>query len=300
MAKGKVNLADREIVADVVDPPTASERVLSLGLQVGRSQAYRHVQLAARERELATLQEIKESRAYREEGYTWAKFCAQVIGRPQQSVDDDIAAYSALGAELFGIAQQVGLGRDAMRTLRALPDEQLPRLLPSGEIVINDRRIPVDAEHQDAITDAVRELIAQLQRERNRVEDAEGAATELQSEISERDAEIEALRGKVNERKVVEKAHAARELNAMEVQRGLFAVAGDLAQLVSRVEVERPPHEEILKIARVFTTLNARLLSFGAQRRQIEIDTPELDAAALDDVLRQMTEAEAAEMEAES
>jgi chromosome segregation ATPase len=278
---------------------SASQRVMQLGLQVGRSQAYRHVSLSARERELATLHEIKEAKAYRDEGFTWASFCEKVIGRSQQAVDEEIANYDALGGEIVAIAEQVGLSRDGLRGLRALPEESLPRLLPSGELQIGEQVISVDAEHSEAIADAIKALTTQLNYAQNRLEDAETAVGEAREQLADQEKEAEGLRTKLAEKRAVEKeqdryAHLQRAATG-EIGRGILLAASVLAELAQRCETEIPDREEILRAARVLPPLVTNLLDYGGGRKKfgVPVEVEEvIDQEAMDEVLRELASAE--------
>lgn len=139
---------------EIVDPEGSSsapsrheivEAAIALGRAAGRAEAYRHVHLVTRAAELATLQRVKEEKAYKLLGHTWKSYCTEVLRRDRQEVDELLANYQALGAELVEVVQALGLSRDALRALRAVPTDQLPRLLPSGDAIeIGDEVLPLD------------------------------------------------------------------------------------------------------------------------------------------------------------
>jgi hypothetical protein len=149
----------------------------------GAADAFRFTHVSTRVYELLTLQAIREHRAYESLDMTWEQFCTQVLGRSRRAVEEDLATLEQLGEDFMRVAQQLGLGRDALRALRRLPADARPRVLPSGEIEIGGERVSID--DRDSVIDLIDELVQSRVKMQQQIEEGVKQLADLSSRIEE-------------------------------------------------------------------------------------------------------------------
>ncbi len=271
----------------------ADASIRELGAPVGLQLA----EITIRLQKLFALRGIRENKSYRVAGHNWDSYCREVMGVSSNSVEEELANLEALGEQLYTAGQLAGITRGDYRVLRALPSEELPKLLPSGEIQIGDRAIPVDADHKNDLTEALRLLVSELAYARNTREDAEAALSEARETIREREGAIEKLGTQLASKREAEQEvrrfQELRDAATGDVMHGILLVAGVLAQLKERCEQENPDRDGVLRAARVLIPLAQALINYGAGRRMLEELAPDLDPDELDRVLAEQATEEA-------
>jgi hypothetical protein len=280
-------------------PTTAAEAVAAAHHLAGAVDGIRMIEEFGRYSRLLVVQQIKEFDAYKALGHTWDSFCTERLRQSRRTVDEDLQNLELFGHEFLEATDRLSIGRRTLRTLRSLPADELPRLLPGGRMEIAGEVYPVDAEHSEAIAEAVKALAGQLNYTQNRLEDAESAVEEVRGQLAEKEQEAEGLRNKLAEKRTVEReqdryAHLQAAATG-EIGRGILLVASILAELGQRCEREIPDREEVLRAARVLPPLVSNLLDFGAGRRKFGVPPEvedQLDQDALDEVVRELATAD--------
>lgn len=172
-----------------LQPAEASQLVMRI---VGASEGLRMASTSNRVYEIMLLRELKERKAHEALGVTWEEFCTRQLGRPRRTVDDDIQSLNALGEEFMLVADNLSLGRRALQALRRLPDDERPKVLESGEIEIDGRRVPLDPEHKDEIRDLLDTIVAGQEELKKQIELG-------RQQLEEREDEVAALAKRVKE-----------------------------------------------------------------------------------------------------
>lgn len=143
--------------------------------------------------DILELSKIKQSKEYKGLRYfdgekvvtvtTWADFCASIVGRSVEQVDEDIRNLSRLGGETMEAMQKIGAGYRDLRALRNLPE--------------GDRAMVVAAAQSGDIEDlriALEDAEARHQAEKKRLE---GELSEARDDLAAKDQ-----RASVREREV--------------------------------------------------------------------------------------------------
>lgn len=261
---------------------------------LAKVEAHGEVEQFIRVKRAVLYRDLKAVGAYASKGLTWAGFCRDAWDLDHAVVDEEIRNLDAFGFALFEAFERVGLSRDTMRDARRLTDGQIRVLKDSGEIVIGEKPIPVDARHKDAITEAIQALNQDLNYLRNRVEDADAAVAEKNEELQARAEEIGGLKARLQEKKALEKQQKryteVKQATTGEIVQGLFIAADVLSQLTVRAEVERPDPEEVRSAVSVIAPILSRLTDYTRHREKLAEQAPGLDPEALDVVLRGFAE----------
>lgn len=102
--------------------------------RIGRRTAYAMVAKLLTVADLVDLQNIKESKGYKNFNTiisgkvitvsTWDEYCEHVEGRSRQTIDNELLNLNALGPELFESMRTVGIGPGTMRAIRQLPEDK--------------------------------------------------------------------------------------------------------------------------------------------------------------------------------
>lgn len=282
----------------VAGPADSRESELLRAVQhASYAQVFQHVGRENQIRAIDIIAEMRESKLYLQLAPTWEDFCQSVLRRNRREVERDLEAREALGSEEFISLHQLGVTQTMIRGAAALPEPERPKRLKSGEWEIGTERI--DASGPDGLDRLVEALERRVAYHRNLAEDAASKVAEVEAEVEAKDGQIETLQEKLKQKKQIEEQQERyAELRAAatgDITRGLLMCANVLAQLGERVRVERPDPEEVLGSVRLIMPLARDLLEYASERRRVILESPELDPEKLDEVLRQMTEEEAAE-----
>jgi hypothetical protein len=102
--------------------------------RIGRRTAYAMVAKLLTVADLVDLQNIKESKGYKNFNTiisgkvitvsTWDEYCEHVEGRSRQTIDNELLNLNSLGPELFESMRTVGIGPGTMRAIRQLPEDK--------------------------------------------------------------------------------------------------------------------------------------------------------------------------------
>jgi hypothetical protein len=271
-------------------------------LELGEARGVQHARRLLTIDVLGKLQRIKESRAYKRFGLTWAQIC-EAAGAQVRTVDEEITNLEAFGSDLLDTLREMDLNRSSLRALRSGQDSTETRLvLKGGEIIVGTQRAALEDEK------AAEELLAQhIAWLANLVEDAKAAADESRAqlaaaeerhagELEETAAQIDQLRSKLNQKKVADQRQTVLERNHAEIAAGLAEIVRAYADLLDRCRTEVPPREPIRDEVRAITTINGEMLEWVLRRHRYA--TPEgFDDEAFDEVERELAAREAAEAE---
>lgn len=248
---------------------------VQLSRELGRAEAYRHVALSARAREVTVLLEVKEGKMYRRLGLTWEAFCAEFVGRPRQEVDEELATARVLGAQIAAVARVVGITRDDLRDLRTLPADTLPRMLSDGRIEIDGEAVPVETPADRELVQ--RRLIELLEAERADRKSADAGkeaadaardeaaakAKKLEAVIADGERDLLEMRETLNGVSLLRGELLARDASIPEVIHQLVQVNMHLVLVADRVENAHPDRDSVLRAARALHHTVDRLLRYG-------------------------------------
>jgi hypothetical protein len=214
---------------------------------VGRIQAFGYTQKTSAVAELLLIKQIRESKIYKGmrvhsfDGEappcgTFEDFCA-AIGRSHSKVAEDLQNLEALGADFLEYSNKMGLGRNVLRQLRALPEEERA-LIIEGEKVSTD---------PTAMKEFLEELVAKQTRDKDK----------LQKELDKTGKDLEASR------KVAADEHTA-SLNLKEELIKLKTIPPDEAILIQgekEQEALKDLHKESLMVLGAWTAYLARAVA---------------------------------------
>lgn len=147
-----VNLNEEKLAADVksidefsvIEAGYSADRDLLNGLIGRRSLAVAAAKLFT-VTDLSTLQYIKETKLYRvSKGIkirdtsrildgTWADFCANVVGKSVEQVDEDLRNLKTFGEAALDTMQQAGIGYRDLRQYRKLPADEKTALIEAAK-----------------------------------------------------------------------------------------------------------------------------------------------------------------------
>lgn len=119
---------------------------------------------------LVHLKNIKESKIYRDLPMvgTWEEFC-KYLGLDRRTVDEDLQNLAAFGEDFLETSRQLSVGYRDLRKLRHLTNDGTITI--DGEaIVINDERIPLDADHKEDLQAAIEGIIEGQARMKEEIE----------------------------------------------------------------------------------------------------------------------------------
>lgn len=212
--------------------------------------------LTLRVQQLIAIQEIRDSRAYREADLTWDQYCMEVLGENPKKVEEDLSSAGALGAQMFAVAEWAGLKRADFRQLRRSETDELRLLRDSNELVMGEEVIPITAENRDRILEGFLEM---LQREQKEKDEAKEQLAEAEATIAKGREQIEAKEGELEDRDNQLRV-AANIISVMRHDHPIQSEAGALtfrlAELVTQMEEEEFDKGEAV---RIYTRLSDQL-----------------------------------------
>jgi hypothetical protein len=128
---------------------------------IGRIQGVKLIADFANVGGLMWLKQVKESKIYRDlpNVGTWEDFC-KYIGLSRQKVDEDLLNLATFGEEFLANVGGFSLGYRDLKKLRQLTHDGTITI-DADAIVINDERIPLDADHKDDLQAAIESIIDQ-------------------------------------------------------------------------------------------------------------------------------------------
>ena len=165
--------------------PAAQEalNIFELGKQVGAIQAAGLARQFLRAAEVRLFQEVKKSKAYkhlpiqRADGISapaenLAEFCVLTFGASYSKMDEEFRNLEALGAECYEQVQRLGLNRDQVRLIRALPADK--------QAAVQDAiRVAGDSAAVVALVEGLASDLAAKQAELDEVREERKAEAEL-------------------------------------------------------------------------------------------------------------------------
>jgi len=115
--------------------------------------------------EAVVLHRVKENKAYREGGLTWAEFCDS-LGYAVRTADDIINDLRPLfNSFSANVADFLGIGFNKIRYLgKAISADSAE--IDDGALVIEGEKIPLTPEHKDEIEAAIDKLQEELKRQK--------------------------------------------------------------------------------------------------------------------------------------
>lgn len=170
----------------------------------GSAAAFRFARQTAAAAEISQINKIKESKTYLHSyitfgdgncrpAATWDEFCTHVLGRSRSAVDEEIDNLKALD-DMFDLAKRLGLNRSHMRSLRALPAENLEEV----------KKLAKDGATKETLLSVLGDTIKEKEALANELEstkgDLEGARTNLakrQKSLDKARDELEDFKGKL-------------------------------------------------------------------------------------------------------
>jgi hypothetical protein len=151
-------------------------RLTQLLLKTGRLQYARAARNLHDAAQLALIEEIKASGAYKESSGTWEQFCDRFLDVGARRIDQELSLFRQYGKERFRKVKELGL---TYREVVALAKGIELKLVDcdADALMIDGKAVPLDDRYRDEIRDHIRILRAQLQ-----AKDQELAAGQQQRE----------------------------------------------------------------------------------------------------------------------
>lgn len=115
--------------------------------------------------EAVVLYRVKENKAYKEGGLTWAEFCEATgfeVRTADRIIDDIRPIFTAFSDNLSNF---VGIGFNKIRYLGKSVSDNLSEI-DDGALVIEGEKIPLTPEHRDEIEAAIDKLQEELKRQK--------------------------------------------------------------------------------------------------------------------------------------
>ncbi len=84
------------------------ERIANLFDRVGQNKAFKLISKQSKLADVLLSKQIKESKHYKELGYTWDDFCPKFLGDTRRWVDERISRLDEFKEEYFKVAELVG------------------------------------------------------------------------------------------------------------------------------------------------------------------------------------------------
>ncbi|HEX8321014.1 hypothetical protein [Longimicrobium sp.] len=235
---------------------TRSEQAAALDVvrRLGMASAFMFSRASSDVSMLITLKQVKDSEAYSALGVTWAEFCQLLPGEPsRRTVDERLVLLDELGAEFLQAAADMGLSRGTLRTLRAIPEAERPRLLESGEVEFpNGKRVPLDADHKEEIRELMDDVAAEVAAMREQLKVGQEQFGTLQDSLTKA----------ITRAKELEKRAEIQDLSPMEEEFGrAFRHLRLLNDIVCRDE---PDPQLVLRFVRQLQSELNVLIDYGA------------------------------------
>ncbi|HEX6040291.1 hypothetical protein [Longimicrobium sp.] len=246
--------------------PEESRGVFALVHEVGQAQAFNLVRAFADASMLSKLARIKEEGSYAALGLTWEQFC-RALGTTRSTMDERLAEAEQLGSDFIELAAELGLNRQTRRALRAAAPEQLPRLEDGSWTFPDGRVVPVDADHQAELREAMEDLaeqIAALNEQLRLGQEQHKASVDEVMELTTRLAEVE------------KRDEVTRLSPAERLFREAFRALREFADGVS---VHRPESADVERWARMLNQEMRPVLDYAlAGQTLAELEKAELEA----------------------
>lgn len=210
-----IQMRDHKTIQEVDD-----EELLSfLMVNVGRAQAFKFNQDFNQVAFLVCVKRIKDSKLYnRLPHMNWEKFCTRILGVSRRKVDEDLQNIENYGAEHMQSLKHVGLNRNDLRAMRALP-EGVMQFDENGSVEIDGEKFKLEPENSEAIKEAIDSI---QERAREKVKEAENQAREVQEDIKaarhligEKDIKIRELTDRLENPKFAGPEEMFREIESI-------------------------------------------------------------------------------------
>ncbi len=236
-----IQMRDHKALQEIAD-----DQALSYMMMIaGRAQLGNFVRDLCQVSSLVYLKRIKDSKLYRRmKDMNWDKFCERVIGVSRRKIDEDLQNLEQFGADHLQSMKQVGLGRNDLRAMRALP-EGMMRFDSDGFVEIEGEKFKLEPENSDEIKLAIDAL---QERARLRIEEAEATVSESHEDLrsarqllGEKDIKIRELTDKLEGPKFAGPKEMVRHVEMI-----YASFMGALAQLESFPLGEAADHYKIL------------------------------------------------------
>jgi len=122
-AKSKFDMEERALQQVEMTEKRKQELLLQVSCMMGRTQAFGYVSKFSKLSELASIKKLKDNKVYRDLGInTWAAFC-ELFGMNHKSLDEQLLCLETLGLEFLEASQKIGLTRQDLRRIQALPSD---------------------------------------------------------------------------------------------------------------------------------------------------------------------------------
>lgn len=148
----------------------------------GRIQAMTFIGKVATVANLIQLKKIKETKSYRDlpNVGTWEEFC-NYIKMDRRTVDEDLQNLTAFGEEFLATCHQFSLGYRDLRKLRQLTHDGTITI-DAEAVIINEERIPLDADHKEDLQAAIESIIEEQARAKEEMDAQKKAFDRVQND----------------------------------------------------------------------------------------------------------------------
>lgn len=200
------------------------KKFLNTGRAIGQYDGLNFARQVMTVAQIAKLIEIRESRIYKQAGYSnWENFCREMLGVNVEVIDEQIRNFKKFGPAFLEAATRVSLSRTVFRKLRALPDAEIQEMVSGTVVRIEGEEIPLDEEHGPEINTAIETLLARRRQETEKLRKQNGVAAkkllEKDTKIARQDEQIEVLKKTVEEIR-------GRDETYLEIQERILQVYG--------------------------------------------------------------------------
>lgn len=228
------------------------ETIRQVSCLVGRSQAFGYMAAFTGMAELATLKEVKDQKLYREFGApTWAGFC-ELFGINYKTIDERLLNLEKFGLAFMEATQKIGLSRQDLRRLQALPVDARADAINQTVNLENPTKEQVrdlldkmdDMESDNALLkDKVKKVEAKLDKKESAIVRGQDQITEMEDKLRalQKAQENSLIRG--DEQKSLEVLSAAKRsfnnmllsLNAIELESASPAIKASMVAFLEYV-----------------------------------------------------------------
>lgn len=140
--------------------------------------------------EAVVLYRVKENKAYREGGLTWAEFC-EATGFEVRTADNIINDLRPIFNRFSeNVSTFLGIGFNKIRYLGKSLSENVSEIA-DGTLIIEGEKIPLDPEHKDEIEAAIDKLQEDLKKQKEEMSAQKKAHERVQADIHKTVSKLE-------------------------------------------------------------------------------------------------------------
>jgi len=191
-AKSKFDMEEIELQQTEDTARKKQEIIQQVSYMMGKAQAFGYIGKLGSMVELATLKDVKDNKLYREFGIdTWAGFCEK-FGINYKTIDERLLNLEKFGLAFMEASQKIGLTRQDLRRIQALPSDARVDAINATESLENPTKERVrdllDRIEDQAVDNAV--LKENLKKSEDKLSKKDAAITRGQDQVTELEDKI--------------------------------------------------------------------------------------------------------------